>query len=924
MEYKKIKSVAKVVHTQGSELSKIVSDTMSLISEIVGNTLGPGGRQVLIERPEYSLPPMVTKDGVTVFRSLGFTDPTAHCIFEATRDVALRTASEAGDGPQPLWAKVLTPKGFVPMGELKVGMEICGTNGSIQKVVGVYPKGKKEIIKILFTEGRVVECCEDHLWAVTTNYGSNKILTTKEIMKNFRRNTSDGGGAARYYTPRTEVDFKEQPLPLDPYLVGVLLGDGCFRDSGSIELSLGMAKEHILTKLNLPSGITINTTVCPEKHSLRVKIVGETPSGETIRNLIDRIGLRNKGSGDKFIPQIYLLSSKRNRLSLLQGLLDTDGYFNSRGRFEFSTISQQLAEDFVFLARSLGRSLNIKLHHRIKSENSYSDKPIYRICELKGDMYGTKILNMESTGQFTEMQCIKVSNPDNLYITDGFIVTHNTTTATILSESICRKINEYCKNNPKISPQRIYRMLEKTFIQTIAPLVQKSASRINFSEDGDQQMLLDVAKISANGDTELAKAVMECFRLTGDDGNVTIAEIPGPSHYEVEKINGFPIGMGYEDSCEKFYPKFINDVANQKVLLEKPIFLIYHGRINEFQSLLRLLDLVYQDWQSKGKSHNIVIVATGFSESVMTSLAFNFPEPNTLNVFPLKAPQTPFPNGQLYFLQDLAAITGANILDPLNAPIENAVPEDLGPGVAYFEANRFRSNVVGQSATPEGATLQEDAKLIRVDELTVQLQAAESLLEKSYIEERIGKITGGIARLKVIGVSNGELKEKRDRAEDAVCAVRGAIKHGCLPGGGWTLMRIISELRKENNDILNKILVPALFEPVRRLFRNSGVGEEEMDEILAPIWTDVGLDEPKGLVYDILEGKHVDPIQGGILDSTPAVLEAVRNSIGIASLIGTLGGTIVHPRDNEFERREAGEAADYDRNSNFNPANERP
>ena len=597
MEYQKVKSVSKQVRTKGNSLEKIILDTMRTISEIVGATLGPGGQQVLIERQEHNLPPMVTKDGVTVFRSLGFDDPSAHSIMEAARDASVRTASEAGDG---------------------------------------------------------------------------------------------------------------------------------------------------------------------------------------------------------------------------------------------------------------------------------------------------------------------------------------TTTATILAEAIVRKTHEFTRNNPRVSPQKVVRRLEKAFREVIEPTIKKMAVSAKLTQTNGRSLLRSVAKVSANGDDELADAVMECFDLVGDDGNVTIAEVSGPSKYEVEKIEGYPISMGYEESCAKYYQKFINDAATQRCVLEKPVFILYHGRITEFQSMLSLLDMIGQAWQSRGYNHNIVVVATGFSEQVLSALAFNFAEPTSLNVFPLLVPQSPLLNGQLEFLQDLSAITGANILDPMNKPMDQAILDDLGPSVTYFEANRFRSNVVGKSSSPEGASMQEECILYRVDELHIQKNNAASELEKTFIQERIGKLTGGIARLKVIGASNGELKEKRDRAEDAVCAVRGAIKHGCLPGGGWTLLKLMNVLKNDKDVVLDQVLIPALFEPVLRLLSNVGVNDDEAVKILEPVISSLSSGNPDAAtVYDALEGKHVNAVQSGILDATPAVLEAVRNSISIASLLGTLGGTVVFKRDLDLERTEARDSAEFLRNANWNPANER-
>jgi chaperonin GroEL len=201
-------------------------------------------------------------------------------------------------------------------------------------------------------------------------------------------------------------------------------------------------------------------------------------------------------------------------------------------------------------------------------------------------------------------------------------------------------------------------------------------------------------------------------------------------------------------------------------------------------------------------------------------------------------------------------------------------------------------------------------------------QAAGSVLELSYLQERVGKITGGIAKLKVIGSSNGELRERRDRAEDAIMAVRKSIEHGCLPGGGWMLARLVREcLDTKDNDII-KTLGLALIEPFDVMFRNLGyTTEETVNQFWNPMMDNV----TSGItnVYDAQEGKWVDAFEGGILDSTPAVLEAIRNSLSIATLLGTLGGVAVFPRDTDLEREEAKATNEYLRTVDDNPANER-
>lgn len=493
-----------------------------------------------------------------------------------------------------------------------------------------------------------------------------------------------------------------------------------------------------------------------------------------------------------------------------------------------------------------------------------------------------------------------------------------TTTATILAEAIVRLTNNYCKKYPRVSPQKVVRKLEDTFRKIIEPTINKLSIKIDSTTDDGRKILKSVAKVSANGDEALADAVIECFDLVGDDGNVTIAEVSGPSSYEVEAIDGFPIGIGYEDSCAKFYQKFINNPGTQKTMLENPVFILYHGIITEIQTALGILTKVGMEWakhfegESEWNKHNIILVAIGFSESVLGHLAVNFADPQTINVFPLVVPKFPVSNGQLQFLEDMAAITGAEIFDPLNKPLDSGDLIDLGPGVELFEASRFRSTIIGKAS--------EDLIVERVADLESLLENPESEWDKINLQERVGKLTGGIAKLKVIGASNGELKEKRDRAEDAVCAVKGAMKHGCLPGGGWTLLKLCQALGT-GDSVIDEVLKPALMEPVVRLLLNCGIDDIEGHSIIDPILE--AMLKGQVLVYDALEQKHIEPVSGGILDSTPAVLEAIRNSISIATLLGTLGGCVCYKRDVELERSEAAQTAQFIKDSNFNEADQR-
>lgn len=352
------------------------------------------------------------------------------------KQVAKKTCDDAGDGPQPLYSKILTPNGWKAMGEIKVGDVICGTNGTTQTVVGVFHKGEKEIYKMVFANKRVVECCEDHLWSYTNPSGRVRTRTVKEMIKDYKKPNKDGSYTFKYYVPNTIVEFSEQELPLDPYLVGVLIGDGSISEARNTELNIGYKKKHIIDKLVLPEGISINVSDVPSKNCYRIKIVGMDKDGRTIRKYLEEIGLQGKTTSSKFIPKMYLYNTVENRKKLLQGLIDTDGHVNKRGLFEFSTINEQLADDYCELMWGLGRSTEKSLRERKEGCGSFSNKPIYRMYERSGYNRGVKLIDIIPTSEKTEMQCIKVSNDDELYITDNYIVTHNTTSSVVLANAI--------------------------------------------------------------------------------------------------------------------------------------------------------------------------------------------------------------------------------------------------------------------------------------------------------------------------------------------------------------------------------------------------------------------------------------------------------------------------------------------------------
>lgn len=478
-----------------------------------------------------------------------------------------------------------------------------------------------------------------------------------------------------------------------------------------------------------------------------------------------------------------------------------------------------------------------------------------------------------------------------------------TTTATILAESLIRLGFEYLEKNPRLSVQKVMRELETTFRDTVIPFLRQNSVKI--SEDNSGDLLKKVAMIATNNDDEMSTSVIEAFDLVGHNGNITIEESSGVSGYKVEKIEGLPIPRGFEDSCGRFLEEFINDKANYRTILEKPRFILYNGKLNEVSSLVPVLEKIaigtgLMDPTGEAKSTtspNVVVVAHHFSENVLAFMAQNFRNPETLNIFPLKTVMSQQTNSPYHFLLDLQAFTGAEVFDPLAKPLEGAELGQLGiPTIQFFEGYRYRSLLLGE---PDELIL-----MTRVEELEQQSKQAESQLDQELLNERMALLTGGVARIKVLGSSESELKEKKHRIEDAVMAIKGALREGVLPGCAKALLTISYGISKNPNtsEAVKEIMCKAFAEPFNRILSNGGGNKDEIDGIYKKL-----MDSKKEFfyTYDALNFKFGDGIKMGVIDSASAVLMAIKNSLGVAKMLMGLSGIVVFHRDIETEVEEA-------------------
>ena len=470
-----------------------------------------------------------------------------------------------------------------------------------------------------------------------------------------------------------------------------------------------------------------------------------------------------------------------------------------------------------------------------------------------------------------------------------------TTTATILSNAIAERTSDHLKANPKVSPQRVVREMQK-----IVPELHKKIAAYRVIPEGEdaRNVLLKVATLSANGDSELSEAILEGLDTVGDEGDMTIVEATGPSTYTVQRINGYTVERGYEESARHMANGFINDKSGTMVILEKPLVVLFDGVINDLGQIHEGMGLIHNYiTANKIPSVQVAVVAHGFSDTCLGDLHLNWNHAQTkVKVYPMLTPEKSIQNWRTNFLYDLQAYTGVSVFNPIDRPITDLNPEQLFQNckVNKIEVSRYKTMVFAD----------EDSEAIdvRVNELKLQREHPESEYELNDLNVRIGKLTSGIVRLTISGSSSSETREKRDRADDAWMAVRGAIKHGAVPGGGYVMVRLAADLvleaSKEENlpiKIAKDVLSEALTEPTKVLYRNYGYTEEEITKRLGEM-----LNTDKA--YDLSEEKWVDKLS--LLDSMPAVSESIRNSVSIASLLGTLGGIVAFKRDHETDKAE--------------------
>ncbi|HSV12796.1 MAG TPA: replicative DNA helicase [Tepidisphaeraceae bacterium] len=357
---------------------------------------------------------------------------------------------------QPLDAKVLTTTGFKTMGELSLDDELASIDGAPSKVTGIYPQGERQVYRITLSDGRSTECCAEHLWRVHyRNWPAPRVLSTAKIMQLLTRQRYQGRIWLESFCGEFGDDAKE--LPVDAWLLGALLGDGSL--SGS-SLRFSTASDALRQKIEAVIGAERVVTHAGnydyriiQRESKRRGVQGGLPN--PIIAALRALGLWERDAASKFIPASYLKASRPTRLQLLAGLIDTDGWVEKFGAIRLATCSSRLANDIVQLTRSLGGSASFypkQTTYTYKGAKCVGQTTF--VCNLQLpnpfelQLLSPKVERLARKRQrrltiaaivpsrITQTQCIAVDHDSHLYITDDFIVTHNTAFAMNIIEHV--------------------------------------------------------------------------------------------------------------------------------------------------------------------------------------------------------------------------------------------------------------------------------------------------------------------------------------------------------------------------------------------------------------------------------------------------------------------------------------------------------
>ncbi|REJ33077.1 MAG: chaperonin GroEL [Bacillota bacterium] len=441
--------------------------------------------------------------------------------------------------------------------------------------------------------------------------------------------------------------------------------------------------------------------------------------------------------------------------------------------------------------------------------------------------------------------CREVASKTNDVAGDG------TTTATVLAQAM---MLEGLKNvaagaNPMLIKRGMDRAVEKAVAE-----IQRLAIKVDDKED-----IAHVASIAGN-DPEIGRLIADAMEKVGQDGVITVEEAKGTTT-TVDIVEGMEFDRGY------ISPYFVTNAEAMEAELEEPLILIHEKKISNVHDLLPLLEKVVQ------AGRPLLIIAEDVEGEALATLVVNKIR-GTLNVCAVKAPG--FGERRKAMLEDIAILTGGRFIsEDLGTKLENVTIDMLG------QARKVR--VTKESTTIVEGKGDKAAVQGRVELIKRQIEETDSDYDREKLEERLAKLAGGVAVIKVGAATETELKEKKHRIEDAVHATRAAVEEGVVPGGGTTFLRILpalDEIEADGDELVGvRIVKKALEAPARQIAVNAGYEGSVIVERVKAAEGNTG--------FDARSGEMVDMVKAGIIDPAKVTRTALQNAASIASMVLT-------------------------------------
>jgi chaperonin GroEL len=433
-----------------------------------------------------------------------------------------------------------------------------------------------------------------------------------------------------------------------------------------------------------------------------------------------------------------------------------------------------------------------------------------------------------------------------------------TTTSTVLAHSI---VTEGLKNLAAgANPMLLKRGIEAAS-KAVSDAIVEQAIDITTKEE-----IADVATISAQ-DREIGELIAEVMDKVGKDGVITVEESRG-LEFETEYVEGMQFDRGY------ISPYFVTDTENMQAEIEEPHILVHDKKISAASDIVPLLEKMVQ----VGK-RELLIIAEDIDGEALATLVLNKLR-GMLNVLAVKAPG--FGDRRKAMLQDIATLTGATVIsEETGRKLESVTIEDLGQAEKIV-STKEDTTIIGGKGDPS-------AIKGRIDQIRVEIENTTSDYDREKLQERLAKLSGGVAIIRVGAATETELKEKKHRVEDALSATRAAVEEGIVPGGGVALinaMKAIDGLKMESVDaqIGVKIVRNSLEIPMRKIAQNAG---HDGSVIVENVRQKQTKEKNKLIGFDVLKEEYVDMVKGGVIDPAKVTRGALENAASIAAMILT-------------------------------------